>query len=80
MKKINFVVTKCTNPKCGFSIIADPVKKDCPICGKKMVKDNRFKVQGFDDEKNDDGFIGFKKNKGYNGNHNRFKKTKNKKS
>jgi len=77
MKKINFKLTKCTNSECGFRIIADPVKKNCPICGHRMVRDNTFEVLGF--EKENDNFLGFKKRK-HNANNNRFKKTKNKKS
>jgi len=66
MRKIAFAVTKCTNDKCGFRIISEVPKSECPICKHKMVKDKNYFAQGYDNKETNDAFIGFKK-KAYKG-------------
>lgn len=49
MKRINLSITKCTNPKCGFQVISETIRKRCPICKSKMVKDKESHAQGLMD-------------------------------
>lgn len=72
MKKIKFTVSRCTNKVCGYYAMSTYFKKECPLCKGAMKRDNKYLVTGYDDEKTDDAFIGFKKN----GNFKRPKYTK----
>lgn len=64
MRKIAFTVTKCT--KCGFRIISEFPKFECPLCKSKMIKDKRYFAEGYDNKETNGAFIGFKK-KAYKG-------------
>lgn len=50
MKKMNLSVTKCTNKKCGYKIIAEVKMDKCPLCRAKMFKDKAQTAEGLLDE------------------------------
>jgi len=78
MKKIDLSISRCSNKKCGFSIITEEKIELCPVCHKKMKKETLFRVQGLLNEDTDEAFITLKKRK-KNGNRNRPKNSKRKK-
>lgn len=62
MKKIKLITSRCTKKSCGYYVITDYLKKECPLCKSKMVRDRKHTATGYDSVEPDDAFIGFMKN------------------